>query len=333
MSARRVFRTLASFGVLLVPTLALAQTGTVTGTVTESRANAPVGGARVQALTATTVVAATQSRDDGTFRLTIAPGTYTIVVNRIGYRPGNGSVTVTAGGTATANIVLPEAVVELNPVVTVASRKEEKALDAPASVSVVEVRAITERPTVTTAGHVEGLAGVDVSKGGIAQANVVARGFNNIFSGSLLMLQDYRFAGVPSLRVNVPLLSTSTNEDIERIEVLLGPASALYGPNSSHGVVHTITKSPFTSQGGILTVDGGTHSLFRASGRYAGLAGDKVGFKLSGEYFTASDFEFTDPGEPTNFPAAAPPGRAWPAKCPRLQRRALGRRGTPRLAP
>ncbi|HWP70789.1 MAG TPA: TonB-dependent receptor [Gemmatimonadaceae bacterium] len=310
MSARRVFRTLASFGVLLVPTLALAQTGTVTGTVTESRANAPVGGARVQALTATTVVAATQSRDDGTFRLTIAPGTYTIVVNRIGYRPGNGSVTVTAGGTATANIVLPEAVVELNPVVTVASRKEEKALDAPASVSVVEVRAITERPTVTTAGHVEGLAGVDVSKGGIAQANVVARGFNNIFSGSLLMLQDYRFAGVPSLRVNVPLLSTSTNEDIERIEVLLGPASALYGPNSSHGVVHTITKSPFTSQGGILTVDGGTHSLFRASGRYAGLAGDKVGFKLSGEYFTASDFEFTDPGEPTNFPAAAPPGRA-----------------------
>ena len=108
MSARRVFRTLASSGLLLVPTLALAQTGTVTGTVTESRANAPVGGARVQALTATTVVAATQSRDDGTFRLTIAPGTYTIVVNRIGYRPGNGSVTVTAGGTATATSSSPK---------------------------------------------------------------------------------------------------------------------------------------------------------------------------------------------------------------------------------
>ncbi len=119
---------------------------------------------------------------------------------------------------------------------------------------------------MTAADQVQGLAGVDVSKGGIAQSNVVARGFNNTFSGSLLMLQDYRFAGVPSLRVNVPLLFTSTNEDIERIEVLLGPASALYGPNSSHGVIHTITKSPFTSQGTMLTVDGGTHSLFRASG-------------------------------------------------------------------
>jgi outer membrane receptor for ferrienterochelin and colicins len=310
MSARRIFRALASFAVVAVPSLAQAQTGTVTGTVTESRANTPVGGARVQALSATQVVAATQSRTDGTYRLTVPAGTYTIVVNRIGYRPGNASATVAAGGSATANVVMAEAVVELNPVVTVASRKEEKALDAPASVSVIEVREIQERPAVTAADHVQGIAGVDVSKGGVAQSNIVARGFNNAFSGSLLTLQDYRFAGVPSLRVNVPMLFTSTSEDIERIEVLLGPASALYGPNSSHGVLHVITKSPFTSQGTMLTIDGGTQSLFRGAGRYAGLIGDKFGFKLSGEMFRAEDFEYRDPGEPTTFPAGAPPGRA-----------------------
>jgi hypothetical protein len=44
-------------------------------------------------------------------------------VNRIGFRPGNASVTVSAGGSASANVVMSEAVVELNPVVTVASRK------------------------------------------------------------------------------------------------------------------------------------------------------------------------------------------------------------------
>jgi len=310
MSARRVFSVLSSLALLVVPALARAQTGTVTGTVTEGRANQPLGGARVQALTATTVVAATQSRDDGSYRLTVPAGTYTIVVSRIGYRPGNTTVTVSAGRSATANVTMAETVVELNPVVTVASRTEEKALDAPASVSVIEVRQIQERPAVTAADHVQGIAGVDVSKGGIAQSNIVARGFNNAFSGSILTLQDYRFAGVPSLRVNVPLMFTSTNEDIERIEVLLGPASALYGPNSSHGVLHVITKSPFTSQGTMLTVDGGNHSLFRGSARHAALIGDKVGFKLSGELFRASDFEFDDPGEPAVFPAAAPPGRA-----------------------
>jgi iron complex outermembrane receptor protein len=59
-----------------------------------------------------------------------------------------------------------------------------------------------------------------------------------------------------------------------------------------------------------LTVDGGQRSLLRLSGRHAGLVGDRLGFKLSGEYFTASDWEFQDPGEPDFFPADAPPGRA-----------------------
>jgi outer membrane receptor for ferrienterochelin and colicins len=310
MSARQIVRALTSLALVVVPTQVLAQTGTVTGTITESRANQPVGGARVQALSATTVVAATQSRDDGTYRLSVPAGAYTIVVNRIGYRPGNASVTVTAGVAATANVVLSERVVELNPVVTTASRREEKALSAPASVSVIEVREIQERPAVTAADHVQGIAGVDVSKGGVAQSNIVARGFNNAFSGSILTLQDYRFAGVPSLRVNVPLLFTSTNEDIERIEVLLGPASALYGPNSSHGVLHVITKSPFTSQGTTLTVDGGSRSLFRGAARHAAVIGNNLGFKLSGEVFQATDFKFEDPGEPDVFPASAPAGRA-----------------------
>jgi iron complex outermembrane receptor protein len=309
MFAHRIIRAIGLTAAVLVPAVAHSQTGTVTGTVTEARASQPVAGARVQALSATTVVAATQSRDDGSYRLTVAPGTYTIVVNRIGYRPGNTSVTVTAGGSATADVQLAEAVIELNPVVTVASRKEEKALDAPASVAVIEVRDIQERPSVTAADHVQGVAGVDVSKGGIAQSNIVARGFNNVFSGSMLTLQDYRFAGVPSLRVNVPLMSTTTNDDIERIEVLLGPASALYGPNSSHGVLHVITKSPFTSQGTSLSVDGGTHSLFKGAARHAGLIGDKFGFKVSGEYFTAQEFKYQDPAEPAVFPDEAPEGR------------------------
>src|SRR6185436_2388303 len=119
--------------------------------------------------------------------------------------------------------------------------------------------------SLTTTDHLKGTPGLDISQGGIVQSNVVARGFNNIFSGSMLVLQDYRYAAVPSLRVNVPFLFSGTNEDVERIEVLLGPASALYGPNSSAGVLHIITKSPFTSQGGTLTVDGGSRSILRTS--------------------------------------------------------------------
>src|SRR5678815_607816 len=106
MSARQVVRALSSLVLFVFPAFALAQNGTITGTVADGRSNQPVGGARVQALTATSVVAATQSRDDGTFRLSVPAGSYTIVVNRIGFRPGNATVTVTAGQNANANVVM-----------------------------------------------------------------------------------------------------------------------------------------------------------------------------------------------------------------------------------
>jgi iron complex outermembrane receptor protein len=161
---------------------------------------------------------------------------------------------------------------------------------------------------------------VHPTTGGIAQTNISTRGFNNAFSGALLMLQDYRFAGVPSLRVNVPLLLTGVSEDIDRMEVLLGPASALYGPNSANGVLHVITKSPFTSAGTTLTVDAGERSILRGAIRHATALSPRFGFKVSGEYLTGKDWEFDDPAEPgpptpanpsrpTTYGAAAPPGR------------------------
>ncbi len=325
MFAHRLRRVLLGFALLLTGGALQAQGGTIAGTVSNSDGGQPVAGARVQAVTtAGQIAASVLSRDDGTYRIVnLAPGSYQLVVSRLGYALRRfENLNVTAGGTVNMDVALTQVVTELNPIVTTASRRPEKALDAPASIAVIDVREIQERTSVTVADHLKGLAGVDVQTAGLAQSNVVARGFNNAFSGSILTLQDYRFAAVPSLRVNVPFLFTATNEDIERVEVLLGPASALYGPNSANGVLHIITKSPFTSQGTTLTIDGGERSLLRASARHAALINPRVGFKLSGEYFTANDFNGRsahdasgnplpnyDPGEPDVFPAEAPAGR------------------------
>ncbi|HEX2780620.1 MAG TPA: TonB-dependent receptor, partial [Gemmatimonadaceae bacterium] len=106
----------------------------------------------------------------------------------------------------------------------------------------------------------------------------------------------------PSLRVNVPYLFTTSNEDIERIEILLGPAAALYGPNSANGVLHVITKSPFTSQGTTMTLDAGERGVVRVAARQAGVAGSSFGYKLTGEYMQGKDWRFVDPAEPATFP-------------------------------
>ncbi len=302
-----------ALGFAAFATPAAAQNGALTGRVTDADTKLGVPGAQVVVVSSTGATAGAATADDaGAFRVgALAAGSYTVVVTRIGYSPRRTlGVTIAAGQTATLDIEMTALQAILNQVIVSGSRAPEKILESPASVQVVGEAAIAARPSVTAVEHLKNTPGVDISQGGLIQSNVVARGFNNIFSGAMLMLQDYRFAGVPSLRVNAPFLFTGTNEDIERIEVLLGPASALYGPNSANGVLHMITKSPFTSQGTTVTLDGGERSVLRASLRHAQQLTDRTAFKLSGEYMTGKDFQYADPGEPGTFPSQAPPGRA-----------------------
>src|SRR6185503_12938045 len=223
MTPRSISRFLCLLAVLVAPLVARAQTGTIAGRVSDSTNAAPLAGATVSALTGMSVAGSATSGEDGSFRIVNLPaGTYVVAVRQLGYTERRVTgVRVDAGGTAQVNVLLLKTSTQLNPVVVTGGRSQpEKALDSPNSISVIETREIAERPTVTVADHLKGVPGVDVNAGGIAQANIVTRGFNNAFSGALLTLQDYRFAAVPSLRVNVPFLNTVTNEDIERIEVL-----------------------------------------------------------------------------------------------------------------
>lgn len=272
-------------------TTAQAQTGSITGRVTESGNGRPVVNARVQASSAGRRTTAVYTGENGDYRISgLAEGAYSVIVTRIGYSPRTVATVQVGTGAASADVSLVLAPSQLQQEIITASRAPEKVIDAPASVSVVSAVEINERPSINVADHVVALPGIDVARGGIMQSNIVARGFNNIFSGALLTLTDNRFAFVPSLRVNIPYLSPTTNEDIERIEVVLGPGAALYGPNTASGVMHIITKSPFTTQGTTLTVDGGNQSLFRGAFRHAGSPNEKFGYKLSYDFFSADEW-------------------------------------------
>lgn len=310
-------RTLALALAVLLPAAAAAQqTGVISGRVTESATRTPISGLSVQALSlpGRQVVAAALTNSDGRYNLIRLPaGSYAVRFRSISYVQREvDAVQVDAGGTARVDVEMTLAATLLNPQVTTVSRATEKANEAPASVSVIHREQVAERVGVTAADLLRYTPGVDVTQGGLAQTNVVARGFNNAFSGSLLMLQDNRFAGVPSLRVNIPALIPTTSEDIERIEVVLGPGAALYGPNASAGVLHVITRSPFESQGTTITLDGGERSVMRVAGRHANALGERFAFKLSGEYLRGKDWEYRDPAEPAVFPAtpSTPTARA-----------------------
>jgi outer membrane receptor for ferrienterochelin and colicins len=285
------------FLVLLAGPVA-AQNGVLTGRLIDAETDGPVAQAQIQILGGGQSRGST-SNAQGRYQADLTPGTYDLVVQVLGYvgvRLDN--VGVSAGETTEYDIILTPVVLALDGIVVSASRSTpEKATEAPATTYIVSSVEIGERVTPTMADHLRSAPGVDVITTGLQGTNVVVRGFNNIFSGSLHMLTDYRLAGVPSLRVNQMHWIPATDEDIDKMEVVLGPGSALYGPNTANGIVHVLTKSPLTSTGTSVTLGGGERSVRQASFRSAFLLGDDFGFKVSGGYLSGQEWEYLDPTE------------------------------------
>lgn len=315
MTSRQVRDLFTGFMLSLLLTAPLAaQRGAIAGRITDAETGQGISSATIQALVGDNALGSALTDASGRYRIAVEPGSYALLISMVGYEQVRLSgLEVGAGETVTQDVALISRAFQLNPVTVTASRRQEKILDAPAHVEVVTSREIVETTAITVADHLDQVPGVDIARNGLVSSNVVTRGFNNVFSGAILMLTDNRIARVPSLRLNAFYLIPQTNEDVERIEVLLGPASALYGPNSADGVFHMITKSPLDEQGTTFTFSGGGHAatdtdrfvpaldepdatntIFQGSVRHAMRLGDDVGFKISANYMRGGDFENFD---------------------------------------
>ncbi|MCH6547986.1 MAG: TonB-dependent receptor [Gemmatimonadetes bacterium] len=274
-----------------------SQADAIAGTVSDSATNDPVFGVDVRVLRSDGVEVGNARTDfQGRFRLSGLPsGRYQIEFTRSDYEtsrlanisPGVSDLTVTMVALGLA----------IEGVSVTGSRTPQISLDVPVSVTVVTGRQIEETTAFTPIDHVRTVTGMDFASKGLMQHTYAVRGGLSPNSAAMLTLTDYRNAGLPSLRLNVPYLVPTTSDDIERIEVIRGPAGALYGPNSDRGVLHIITRSPFESQGTSISVTGGERSVFQGSVRHAGVLGSRLGFKLSGDYFRGDDWEYVDPKE------------------------------------
>jgi iron complex outermembrane receptor protein len=259
-------RALAFIASILLATTTFAQSkSSITGRVVDDRgdslpgANVLVEGSMLQSTRGDV------TDQDGRYEVGgLESGKYRVTVSFVGYKTVSRSIRLTTDQ-LTFDATLLIDLLEHDQLIVSASRSPQKALNAPASVSVITGGEINDIPALNVAENVRSQPGIDFAKTGLVQNNVVARGFNNVFSGAFLTLLDNRIARVPSVRVNVNSFMPVTNQDVEQIEVGRGPGSALYGPNSANGVLHIITKSPFGSEGTTIGLGGGERSLRNVS--------------------------------------------------------------------
>jgi len=268
---------------------------TLTGNVTDSDNGSPLPGANI-VLVGTIMGAASSGTGDFTVG-NVPPGTYTVKVSYIGYATSEtADVVFSAGETKTMNFSLVPTGILFNAIVATASRRPEKTLDAPASISVIELREINQLVAPSSASLLTNVTGIDMATTGVDRREIVMRGFNNAFSGAAYILTDNRRAAVPSLDVNLHSIMPNMAIDLEKVEIVRGPGSALYGAGVDAGVIHYISKDPFTYPGTTFSFSGGERSSVAGHFRHAGVLGENVGYKITGQYAQADDWEY-DPND------------------------------------
>ena len=291
MAGYKIIRGLiVGFGLCCIAAQVLAQTSAIIGKVIDGETGQPLVGANIL-LVGTGVGSATNAEGDFEI-LNLTPGTHTLRISFVGYAAQESVIELSEGEEYVWNVDMVPGT-DLNPIQVTAGRHQEMVLDAPASIDIVTVRDIQLDVAPSTVRALRNVTGVDMVQTGIDRHEVALRGFNNTFSRDTHVLTDYRDAGAASIGVNLHSVMPALAIDTERIEVVRGPGSALYGPGVDSGVIHYISKDAFSYPGATVSVSGGQRSMLNLQGRVATVFGKNLGVKVLGSYATAEDFALT----------------------------------------
>ena len=158
--------------------------------------------------------------------------------------------------------------------VSIASRYEQPISKAPSDVYVITDEDIRNSGATDIPTLLRQVPGMEVMQMNAVDFNVSVRGNNQLAANKLLVLVDGRSIYIDQSGTvfwkQLPFALT----EIKRIEVLKGPASAVYGFNAFDGVVNIITKSPEEMKGTTLQVAGGEVGTLLTSAVHAGTTGN-----------------------------------------------------------
>lgn len=165
-----------------------------------------------------------------------------------------------------------------------ASKFSQQLTDIPAAVYVLDGERIKRSGARSISEALALVPGLRVSSFSAAEPNVSSRGFHGGLFNKMLVLQDGRslyspvYGGVYWADIDYIL------DDIERIEILRGPAGTIWGGNAENGVINIVTKSASETQGGLASVTYEQYGSYDASVRQ--------GFKLNDEVYGRAFYKY-----------------------------------------
>lgn len=178
-------------------------------------------------------------------------------------------------------------------VVVTASRYGQDPLDSPSTISVITSDEIRLSGATEVSDVLRRVVGVDVMSMASGQPEVSIRGFNRELNNKVLVLIDGRSVYWDFLGATTWNRAPVVLDEIERIEIIRGPGSAVYGANAVTGVVNIITKTPGENPETIARLDIGSPGYTRGSLFTNGRAGETA-WRLSASYYQHERWERTE---------------------------------------
>lgn len=151
------------------------------------------------------------------------------------------------------------------PVTTSATGSPQTASQAPADMQIITADDIRRSGATDIPDILDFVAGIDVRRYAALDSDVAIRGFSQPFNPRLLVLingrqvylDDYGYVAWETLPVQL--------SQIRQIEIVKGPASALFGFNAASGVINIITYDPLTDKTNVANVTFGTDGSLAGS--------------------------------------------------------------------
>jgi iron complex outermembrane receptor protein len=269
------------------------RTNSVSGKVTDKETGIALSGATVLIKGSPNSVI---TNNEGVYRLLNLHGNKIIlIISYVGYETLELRVTPAGDAITIADVALTPAFKTGDDIVISASKRPEKIVNAPASIQVIGKKELEQFTGSNTFELLSKVQGVETVRIGVDGINLNARGLNNAFNNKVFHMIDGRNS-MSAISTSLLLGNNSSvnKDDIERMEILLGPQTALYGPNVHNVLVNVITKDPRKYPGTTVALSAGNQKQFSGRFRHAEKINNRWAYKLTGEYMAGTNFEFYD---------------------------------------
>lgn len=164
------------------------------------------------------------------------------------------------------------------PVTTSVTGKPQRASETSASIEIITRDQIAHSPAHDVPGVLQTYAGIDINRWTASQSEISVRGGVQTYNPRLLVLVNGRQVYLDHYGMTDWNLLGVQLEEIQQIELVRGPATALFGFNAASGVINIITVSAIAGSSLRMSGEAGTHGYDRLSvvatlpiGSYAGL--------------------------------------------------------------